>query len=98
MKDWPIVYDPQALDDLEAIHDWIARHGSERTADRYEQRITAFIEQLRNFPERGTQRDDLQPGLRTIGFERRVSVAYSMAGDRVRIVRVLYGGRQFDSR
>ena len=98
MKHWPIVYDRQALDDLEAIHDWIARQTGESTADRYEQRITAFIEQLRNFPEPGTQREDLQSGLRTIGFERRVSVACSLAGDRVRIVRILCGGRQFDAR
>jgi toxin ParE1/3/4 len=45
------------------------------------------------FPERGTLRDDLRPGLRVIGFERRIAVAFHVQGGKVTILRVLYAGR-----
>jgi toxin ParE1/3/4 len=45
------------------------------------------------FPERGTRRDDLRPGLRTIGFGRRVTIAFHVSDDRVTIDRILYAGR-----
>ena len=98
MNIWRIVYDPQALDDLDDIHEWIARHASVRTADRYEQRIAAFVRRLRNFPDRGQHRDDLAQGLRIVGFEERIDIAYRVIEDRVEIVRFLYAGRQFGSR
>lgn len=97
MKTWRIVYDPQALDDLDEIHDWVARHSSARTADRYEQRIIAYIERLRNFPNRGKHRDDIAAGLRLVAFEERIDIAYRIQEDRVEIVRFLYAGRQFGS-
>jgi hypothetical protein len=31
------------------------------------------------FPERGRRRDDLRPGLRIIGFGRRVTIAFHVA-------------------
>ena len=49
------------------------------------------------FPERGTRRDDLAPGIRTIGFERRATIAFAVSADTVRIVRVFYGGRDFEA-
>lgn len=51
---------------------------------------------LSDFPERGSRRDDLNAGLRIIGFRRRVDVAFIVFHDRVEIVRVLYGGRDLD--
>jgi toxin ParE1/3/4 len=45
------------------------------------------------FPERGTRRDDLRPGLRIVGYRRRVTIAFHVGDDSVTIDRVLYGGR-----
>jgi toxin ParE1/3/4 len=45
------------------------------------------------FPERGRRRDDLRPGLRIIGFDRWVTIAFHVAGDRIIIDRIFYGGR-----
>jgi toxin ParE1/3/4 len=60
-----------------------------------------FIElaclQLADFPERGAARSDLYPGLRIIGFENRISIAFIVEETSVRIVRILYGGRLFPS-
>lgn len=98
MKTRTIVYDPQALADLEDIHDWVSRHAGIRVADRYEQRITAYVRRLRSFPNRGLRRDDISPGVRIVAFEERIDIAFRVLADRVEIVRFLYAGRQFDSR
>lgn len=52
--------------------------------------------QLQDFPERGTIRSDIRPGMRVIGFERRVSVAFVIEGNDVVILRILYAGRHAD--
>ncbi len=61
------------------------------------QRIRRPCERLDIFPERGTLRDDIAPGLRLFGIERRVTVAFKVYDDRVSIIRVLYGGRDVEA-
>jgi toxin ParE1/3/4 len=51
---------------------------------------------LATFPERGRRRDDIVPGLRTIAFERRATIAYRVLKTHVEIVSVAYGGRDFE--
>jgi plasmid stabilization system protein ParE len=46
--------------------------------------------------ERGSKRDDLRPGLRIAGFERRVAIAFHVEADTVTIDRILYGVRDLD--
>lgn len=91
-----VVYSPEALRDLKAIFNYVADQASARVADAYVQRITAFCTSLRTFPNRGTLRSDVRPGLRTIGFERRVTVAFEITDQAVLILHVLYGGRDLD--
>lgn len=50
-----------------------------------------------DFPERGRRRDDLRPGLRIIGFERRVTIAFHISSGAVIIDRILYGGRELET-
>ncbi|MDC7787471.1 type II toxin-antitoxin system RelE/ParE family toxin [Rhodoplanes sp. TEM] len=52
---------------------------------------------LAEFPNRGTRRDDIAPGLRTIGFERRATIAFRVLEDVVEIVAIAYAGRDFAS-
>jgi toxin ParE1/3/4 len=52
---------------------------------------------LATFPLRGQQREDLLPGLRTIGFERRITIAFVVAPEAVLIEGIFYGGRDFES-
>jgi plasmid stabilization system protein ParE len=56
-------------------------------------RIVSYCLGFTMFPERGRRRDDLLPGLRVIGFGRRVTISFHIAGDRITIDRVLCGGR-----
>ena len=48
---------------------------------------------LQDFPHRGAPRGDLGSGVRLIGFEPRVAIAYRVEPDEVVILAVLYGGR-----
>jgi toxin ParE1/3/4 len=92
-----IVFRPEAEADLFSLYRYIAdRSGRDRAAS-YIARIETSCMALANFPERGTARDDLAPGIRIVGFERRVSIAFQVKGDTVRIVRVFYGGRDFEA-
>jgi toxin ParE1/3/4 len=39
----------------------------------------------------------LRPGVRIVGFKRRVTIAFSVADTAVEILGVFYGGRSFES-
>jgi plasmid stabilization system protein ParE len=64
------------------MHEYIATHAGENRADDYLDRIVTFCKGLTRFPVRGTERDDLLPGLRVTGFERRITVALVVHGRR----------------
>jgi toxin ParE1/3/4 len=90
-----VAYAPEALDDLIGIYDWISTAASPDVALNYVERIETFCERLAFASERGTRRDDVRPGLRVIGFERRVSVAFVVEADRVAVLRIAYAGRNW---
>lgn len=93
-KNFRVKISPEADRDLENIAFWIAKEtGLFGNALRYTHRIRSFIKSLCVFPQRGTRRDDLSPGLRIIGFERRVAIVFKLVDDTILIVRVFYGGR-----
>jgi len=91
-----VIYSAEAGDDLDWIYDAIAGAGSPLTASKYEQRIRAFCEGLDYASERGRRRDDIRPGLRVVGFERRVTIAFIVEPKRVVILRIFYGGRDWE--
>ena len=90
-----IVFHRAAENDLEGIYEYIAERGSGRVAGQYIGQIEADCMKLADFPERGTKRHELLPGLRIVGFERTASIAFMVDADTVFIMRVLYGGRAF---
>jgi toxin ParE1/3/4 len=51
---------------------------------------------LDTFPQRGRLRDDIRPGIRILGFERRVVIAYAIAENLVVIHGIFYGGQDFE--
>lgn len=83
---------PRALEDLDAVRRWIAERAGSDIAAAYLARIERFASGLSDLPHRGTPRDDLAPGLRTLAFERRATVAYVVQGRLVTILRVLHAG------
>jgi toxin ParE1/3/4 len=85
-----------AEDDLLNLYDYIAEHGGRQTAGDYIARIEALCLSLRHAPLRGTPHDDIKPSLRIIGFERRAVIAFRVTRSEVVIVRIFYGGRDYE--
>jgi toxin ParE1/3/4 len=60
-------------------------------------RIVTFCQGLTTFPLRGTRRDDLLPGLRVIGFERRASIAFVAMDSAILVEGIFYAGWDFEA-
>ena len=91
-----VVFAESARADLDDIFAWIADHAGLEVARAYTGRIERFCRKMTPFPQRGTARNDLRPGLRTVGFERRATIAFTVKGEDVIILRILYAGRSLD--
>ncbi len=91
-----VVFTPEARDDLSDLYDYIAEHGNPSRAIAYIDRIEEACMSLATAPHRGALREDLRPGLRVLGFEKRVAIAFCVIGRTVAILRILYGGRSIE--
>ncbi|HWG18498.1 MAG TPA: type II toxin-antitoxin system RelE/ParE family toxin [Acidobacteriaceae bacterium] len=89
-------FSPAAEDDLAGIQDYLVARFSQRNANRFVQRILRECHSMGLAPRRGTARDDVGPGIRIVGFQRRVSIVFKVNGDEVIVLGVYYGGREFD--
>lgn len=92
-RHYEVHFTPEAETDLLELYDYIAEHGSPDRALGYVERIEHWCDSLATFPERGTVRDDIRPGLRVTSFDRHVSIAFHVTSDRVVILRIFYAGR-----
>jgi toxin ParE1/3/4 len=81
-----------AVDDLRTLYDRIAAEAGRERAGAYIGRIEAVCMALETFPERGTVRSHIHPGLRVIGFERSASIAFVVHAEVVDILRVMPRG------
>jgi toxin ParE1/3/4 len=97
VKERRVVLAPEAADDLNEIYDWVALPASPDVALRYIERLEAFCRRLSGGGERGRVRSDIRPGLRVIGFERRVSVAFSVDEEVVTVLRLFRAGRDWEA-
>jgi plasmid stabilization system protein ParE len=88
-----VVFDTVAERDLDDIFEYIADRSGIAVASAYTDRIRAYCLAFDTFPHRGTRRDELMPGLRTVGWPRRATIAFTVAGDRILILRILFRGR-----
>ncbi len=96
MKPRTVVWHPRARADLIALYDWIAERADPDTALEYTTQIETHAAKLADFSERGTPRDDLVPGLRTIPYRRRTVIAYRVLSDEVEILRLVHAGQDWD--
>jgi toxin ParE1/3/4 len=92
-----VIFSPEAKTDLLHLYDWIADAASPATALAYVERIEKHLRGFDLASERGSLRDDIRPGLRMIGFERRLSIAFTVSAERVTILRIFYGGQDWES-
>jgi plasmid stabilization system protein ParE len=88
-----VAFNRDAADDLESIYAYIRKQSGGARAQTFVGDIRDFCDGLVHFPYRGRRRDDISPGLLTVGFRGRVLVAYEVVDDLIIIQRILYGGR-----
>ncbi len=96
MKKLRISFRPQAEADLLALYHYIAEEAGLDVAGAYIDRIETTCMALETFPKRGTSRDDIRSGLRTMGFERRATIVFQVMKTEVVIVRIFHGGRDYE--
>jgi plasmid stabilization system protein ParE len=92
-----IVVSPEARAQLDDLYDYIAAAASPATALRFNNAILDQLDSLRDFPNVGTLRDDILAGLRTLGFRRRVTIAFVVEATEVLVIGIFYGGQDFEA-
>jgi toxin ParE1/3/4 len=97
MKQYRVVVSAEAQRDLFSLFDWIGNLAGEKTARTYVQRLRIFTQSLGTAPARGRSIDYIGPGMRILGFERRVTIVFAVNDDRVIIIRYFGFGRDWKS-
>ena len=90
-----VVLSPDAQADLLGLFDWITGQASPEVALDYVARLEAYVMGFEVASERGTRHDYIRAGLRTTGFERRLTIAFEVTSDRVTILGFFPGGRDW---
>lgn len=98
MDGWTVLISDTAEADLLAIYQYIADRSGPTVALRFVERIEAYCRRFDAAPERGTRRDNLRPGLRTVGYRRRATILFEVdrPSRRVIIHGIYYGGRTLE--
>ena len=92
-----VVFTPEAEAQLVELYVYVAAKASPEIAARFTNGIVAYCESLSTFPARGNRRDDIRPGLRVTSYRKRVAIAFHVDEDRVNIIGVFYGGRDYEA-
>jgi toxin ParE1/3/4 len=94
---YPVVFTPEAEEQLAALYRYIAIAASPEIALRYAGAIVTYCEGLQTFPHRGTRRDDIRPGLRITNYKGRTVIAFDVDAERVTIIGMFYGGQDYET-
>lgn len=93
-----VVFSRAARQQVLDLYHWIAdRSGDEDRAERFAAAVIRFCEGIGDVPFIGVSRDDLRLGLRTVGFRRRVVIAFTVEETTIEILGVFYGGRDYEA-
>jgi plasmid stabilization system protein ParE len=96
-----INYTPQALQQLNELHDWMTKAASSETARRFVSAILNHIDGILIFPLAGRARDDVRPGMRTSTFKKKTLVVYVVdeSSDElvVTVLGVFHGGQDWEA-
>ena len=75
----------EARDDLFALFGWIEAAAGTGVASNFIGRLEDYCRFFDLASERGARRDDIRRGLKVVGFERRIAIAFMVADGRVTI-------------
>lgn len=90
-----VKFAPEALEQLDNLEQYIAEAASSTVAAGYIDAIVSYCESLQSFPNRGTQRDDIRPGLRITNYRGRTVNAFAVEEDQPYVIGVFYGGQDY---
>ena len=93
MKSYTVRLRPAAARHLTQIEARIAEEGTPEIAERYVEAILKRCYSLDRFPHRGTPRDDLRPGLRTLPFKGNVVIVFAVEDSEVAVLGVGWRGQ-----
>ncbi|UVK44349.1 type II toxin-antitoxin system RelE/ParE family toxin [Mesorhizobium sp. AR07] len=93
---YTVKFHPAAERDLDELLTHLAQAAGATVANRFVDRIVDYCLGFSTFPERGMRHDDLAPGLRTVGWRRRATIAFTVRQDTVAILRILHAGRTLE--
>jgi len=91
-----LVVTPEAKAQLNSLYEYLAREASLDIATRYIDAVMGRLAGLTDFPHRGTSRGDIRPGLRTIPFRRRLTIACAVTPEEVRIIGIARAGQDLN--
>ena len=96
---YSVVFTPEAEAQLVRLYRYIAEKASPKTAATYTSAIVDYCGTMSSFPNRGTPREDVRPGLRITNYKSRAVIAFAVddAAMRVSILGVFYGGQDHES-
>lgn len=98
MRRLPVLYRQEAGADLDNILIYLVEQGAGgRIARGFVARIKARCQDIGDVPEGFPARSDLGPGIRIAQFERSAVILYRPTEEAVEIVRIFYGGRDYDA-
>ena len=92
MKSYQVRFSDEALADLGHIFADLLPVAGERIARDFVGRLETACLKLREFPERGSLRSNVRPGLRLIGYRHQASIAFVVTEAEVLILRVFRRG------
>ncbi|MGN7291890.1 type II toxin-antitoxin system RelE/ParE family toxin [Rhizobium sp. SAFR-030] len=93
-----LVFHDEAARELNDLYDYIAQRANPDIAWHYVQAIRLFLEELSDFPERGTVRTAPIAGLRIIGFRRRLGIAFIVRDENLIVLGIFHAGRNMRRR
>ena len=93
---YAVNFSPEAEEQLAKLFRYIAAEATPEIARCYTNGIVAYCEGLATFPFRGTQRDDIRPGLRITNYKKRTVIAFTVNYSHVWILGVFYGGQDYE--
>lgn len=96
MKRRRVVFSEPTRNDFVKIFLRIEEFSGPDIAAAYVRRLQDHCLRLDLGSERGHRRDDLSPGLRVTGFERRVAILFTVTDEEVVILRAFYGGMDWE--
>ena len=93
MKRHRVVLAPRVWRQLEQLRAYFTQQASAEIADALTGDLIDRCLTLGEFAHRGTPRDDIRSGLRSIPFRRRATIGYIVEGDDVVVLTIAYAGQ-----